>query len=517
MQTPEWYRPPPAPTTWKEKLAYPWLAAYSFLTRVPRLMGCRLALFMCCSQMWLKGCCAYVVGYSLMPIFKSVLGQDATSLQFYTIVIAIPWSVKPIFGIISDTLRVSGYHKRYWLLFGLTSGILASGLLSVALIQRSATWLVVLFMCISFEVAIFDLLSEAVYSSLARDYAFTGNDISTWIQGNQQIGGVVAMTFMGVLSDGGYFYVIFGITAGLCCVPVIPTVFGWIGERKAPGNRIIVLDYEKLHQHRDAFLVIAFTGLAAPITAVIANAADPLIGFAAALVFSAASVVGGYFVFPRIIANFACYQLLTSLARPALGSAMDYFYTAAPDCVPGGPYFSYAYYYTYAGIVGTLASLLGVAIFFATMSTMRFRLVFILTSLFSGLAGASDLIVVTRLNIAWGIGDHWAYMVGEAVLEPVLKMLNQLPGNSLTSKVVTEGIESSVFAYLAGIANFSGMISELSGALIYGWAGIKTTPPDCNFTALPWLILACHVIGPAVSGVGLALFLIPNKKPNEKL
>jgi len=76
-------------------------------------------------------------------------------------------------------------------------------------------------------------------------------------------------------------------------------------------------------------------------------------------------------------------------------------------------------------------------------------------------------------------------------------------------------MESSCFAYLAGLANFASMISELSGGLIFEAAGVVTVG-KCNFDSLWWLILVCHVGLPIVGGVG-ASWLIPNKLQTEEL
>jgi hypothetical protein len=100
-------------------------------------------------------------------------------------------------------------------------------------------------------------------------------------------------------------------------------------------------------------------------------------------------------------------------------------------------------------------------------------------------------------------------------------MLNYIPAAALLSKVVPPGMESSCFAFLAGINNFASMISELSGGLIFEAAGIKTTSSlasegGCNFDALWWLIILCHVSLPIAIGVPAA-WLIPNVLQTESL
>lgn len=70
------------------------------------------------------------------------------------------------------------------------------------------------------------------------------------------------------------------------------------------------------------------------------------------------STVGCFLAFPEnhyIIGRIALFQVITYLSRPSLGSAMDYFYTAEPTCLPDGPHFSMSYYIFIAGLISTVA------------------------------------------------------------------------------------------------------------------------------------------------------------------
>jgi hypothetical protein len=262
--------------------------------------------------------------------------------------------------------------------------------------------------------------------------------------------------------------------------------------------------------------IIAFTGLAAPVTSALANTGDPLIALALALVLTLGSLAGAWMVFPRMIARIATYRVLVTLAQPSLGAAMDYFYVATPDCVPNGPHFSYAYYVTVAGLIGSVAAFLGVLLYQKTLSSLRFRSVVMITNVLNSAIGASDLFLVLRVNVALGIPDWAAYIVGEAVMEPLIGMLNYIPDSTLLSKAVPLGMEGSAYAFMAGLSNYASMISRLSGALIFELAGVQTSVP-CNFDALWWLVLVCHVAAPGVVGLAAAWALIPNVGQKEKL
>ncbi len=500
----------------------------SYASRLRHVFGWRFLAFLGVSQGALKGALLYIVSAVMLPLYKNVLGVDAVSLQFYMLITMVPWSIKPLLGLASDYVSVNNLHKRPWLLQSLVIGCIGMGLSFLALTHRSALGLSLCFAGVQLQIALYDLMSEAVFSARMRNHDAqepdetqrTGSDIVTFSQVLQTVGGIGATLFVGVMADRQAFVAMLAVASVLCFTPLLPTLWGWLSEERDqerdPGQRrhccwgaVQFASAERVREQRNMMLVILFTGLAAPVTAVIVNAGDAAVGMAVASVFCAAAVLGAYACMPRMVAHLALYQVLKNVGSPSVGSALDYFFLADEACVPGGPAFSFRYYYFVAGIVGYGATLAGGLIYQAFFSKMRFRTVVLLTTVLSALTGLSDLFIVTRANIALGIPDKMAYVCGEAIVEPLIGMLAYIPVAALLSKAVVPGMEGSVYAYTAGISNFSSMIRELSGALLFDAAGVTTVVP-CNFSALPWLVLVCHAGLPLVIGVAAA-WLIPNE------
>jgi BT1 family len=101
-------------------------------------------------------------------------------------------------------------------------------------------------------------------------------------------------------------------------------------------------------------------------------------------------------------------------------------------------------------------------------------------------------------------------MIGEAVLEPLLDMLNWIPTSALIALAVPHGMEASAFAFMAGLSNFARMVSELLGAYLFKAAGVITSGgASCDFSALPGLVLGCHVLAPTIICVPAA-WIIPH-------
>lgn len=487
--------------------------------RVLDAFGWRFVVFLFFSQFVLKGLARVLVGSLVLPVYRNVFGVDAMHMQMFSMMVWAPWSIKPLLGLLSDLTRLGGYHKRWWLVLSVATGTAGAGLAFLAFLHRSTVGFALCLAAVQLQLSLYDLLSEAHFSAVARDNPQTGPDIITLVQGYQMAGSTAATLFVGPMSDAALFMPLLVLTAVLTFSPLIPTLLGWLPEVRHVEDGLCrprLVGAAQLYRDRWMIVIIGLTGLAAPVTSLVAQVGDPAVALALALVLTLGSLVGAWLAFPRMIARIATYRVLATLARPSIGSAMDYFYMATPDCLPGGPYFSFSYYMTVAGLVGSATALAGVFVYQRGLSNLTFRTVIVVTTLLGAVIGASDLFLVLRLNVKLGIPDKTAYMVGEAVMEPLIGMLNYIADSALLSKAVPPGMEGSAYAFMAGLSNYAGMISELSGALIFEAAGVRTNVP-CDFGALWWLVLLCHVGLPAAGGIPAAWAFIPNVGQREEL
>jgi hypothetical protein len=203
------------------------------------------------------------------------------------------------------------------------------------------------------------------------------------------------------------------------------------------------------------------------------------------------------------------YMFLSSVLYVNIGGAQDFWFTADEQCVPGGPAFDYTYYNTYTAVVGSLTGWLGIVLFQATMSGWTFRHLFWVTTIFQVVASGFDLLIIGRYNKTLGISDKVFYMLGDAVIAPAIGMFSAMPALVLTSKLVPKGLESTVYALLAGFQNFGGVVSSQVGIYATQAVGVKTTAP-CDFENLGTLVLVAHCLLPLLA-VPLTFLLIPNK------
>lgn len=202
--------------------------------------------------------------------------------------------------------------------------------------------------------------------------------------------------------------------------------------------------------------------------------------------------------------------------RISIGSALSYWYTASEQCNPGGPHFSYTYYITVTGIIGSVVNFVAVLLYQNFLSGWRFRPVLIFTLVIGCAASIIDLTIIMRWNIAIGIPDKVYFLFGNAIIENLVIVLNSIPMSAIYAKIAPPGMESAVFAFTVGIANFCNMVSQLLGSGVISWSGMTTVGDDCNWEQLPYLIVIFQILIPLLVGVP-AVFLIPNVLQTEHL
>lgn len=486
----------------------------AYYYRLKEAFTIKFIILLFITQCFLKGIVFVIFTSGVFPLLKG-MGVDAVHVQIYGALAMSPWTVKPLFGILSDLVAIGGYHKRWWMLLSIAVGIVG-GIMMVVEIQ--VVILIVIFLAmIHFEIAVVDLLMEGQFAELMRKHPETGSDIVTLANGFQNFGFIIGMSILGPLSDEGLFRISNIIALSLCCVPILPILFGFLPEVKRINAPLVLVDTLRIRKEWKIVIVVALTGLAAPATASISVFASKAIGLTASSIIITLAAIAGFFAFDnKIIAKVALYQIVAQASKITFSSSLDYFFTANEACLPGGPAFSYKFYITTSGIAGAVASFFMVFIYQWFFSKWKFRSVILFTTILSGIGGLFDFVIIKRWNLIIGIPDWIFFLIGDDIIHNMVDMLYWIPSSSIIGKVCPENMESSTYAYLAGISNFSRMISVISGALITELFDIQTIGPVCNWKNLEYLVLGGHVIIMLIFSIP-ASFLIPNELQDADL
>ena len=180
---------------------------------------------------------------------------------------------------------------------------------------------------------------------------------------------------------------------------------------------------------------------------------------------------------PKLVAAANIFMFLKEALYIQIPGALDFWFTADERCVPGGPHFSYFYYQTVTAVIGSIAGLIGVMLFHNIFAQRSFRVAFLFTTLIKIFASLVDWAMVTRINIdVLGISDKTMYFLGDAIVFNVCYMLDFMPAVALIAKLCPKGLETTMYALLAGFSNFGQNISRAMGAALIHYGGIVATP-----------------------------------------
>jgi folate/biopterin transporter len=515
-----------------------------------------------------KGIVTETVQGVALPMLKDDYEVGPELYQRITTVSMSAWALKPLIGVISDNIPLGGYHKRSYMLIACMFGAIFT-LTLTALPQRASLAIMfgAILFCVNLCLATLDLLNEGTFSALMGMKANSSSGLVSWNWGLVMIGSVVAYCLEGPLADAGHVRLSLGLCVPMLAFTIIPMVRNWACEVAVPRvgisaviNRGSIREYCKnlklaltstasrptslvpaapshaeadeegdgdeqgdgeviatghgrakvstLDRTRICFfgqlVAVGAVLLAASAIAGISRTARLFATLALALGLSSVS----FLLLPTVAAKANLYMFLKEMLYVHIPGALDYYFTGKEYCVPGGPQFSYTFYQTYTTILSALAGLAGVALFERTLANKSLRIVFYITTALKVMASMFDVLLVWRWNIKMGIPDKWFYIWGDSVVYSLCYMMDFVPASVLTAKLCPPGMESTMFALLAGFSNFGQSVAQSLGTFFVEYYGIVATPKECNFTQLPQLIIVAHGVLPLLA-IPASYLLLP--------
>lgn len=458
--------------------------------------------------------------YSSAYIFFSDIlrADDAVNNNMQTVAFA-PFGIKTLWGAISDAVPCFGYHKRFYILWGLSFAIFC--LLSLLLFfpqDRSREEIadievplgaIVIFGW-EYGQASIDSLTQARYTELMKE---TGSaSIVSFVWGLIQSSGLASAWGNLLLpaegeNDFTNNKILMWLALPLCLPMIMPAALNWVFEK--PAKSFCSCEIQKLTQYGGIFalsMVLAFGSLTSVVSLLFKapNIFKIIWNFSVTLVFVAMS----YIYLPSAIPSPALYMYLCSAMRLYFFASLQSWYTStnvgqATDCMAAwsnssdlesdwnwsntkftadncycfkdGPGFTNGYYQLVGNLVGAAAGLTGVAIFERFIITWNVRAAFWVTTVFQVFACGLELIILQRANHsifgtdpvedAGNWVDQLFFVVGAQAVEKIVEMLDFMPCNVLIGKLCPPNLEATIFAILAGSQNFGSTLARIFGAI----------------------------------------------------
>ena len=357
---------------------------------------------------------------------KDKLGLSPAQMGALMGLAALPWVVKPIFGLLSDSLPILGYRRRPYLIL---SGILGClSWLAFATVVNSPLAAAVALLVTSLSVAISDVIVDSLVVERARQESLSNaGSLQSLTWGVSAFGGLLTAYLSGSLLEHFSTRDVFAITSMfplvICFVAGLisePRIESTVTEKKEHGEKIN--PRSQIQQVWEAFKQKSI-------------------------------LLPTLFVF--------IWQ-----STPSADSAFFYFTTNELGFQPE--------FLGRVRLVTCLASLAGIFLYQRFLKSVPFRKILSWSIVASAVLGMTTLLLVTHVNRSIGIDDHW-FSLGDSLILTVAGQIAFMPVLVLSARLCPPGIEATLFALLMSICNLSGLLSHELGALLTQWLGVTET------------------------------------------
>jgi folate/biopterin transporter len=395
---------------------------------------------------------------------KDDLGLSPAEVAALTGIATLPWTIKPLFGFISDGFPILGYRRRPYLVL---SGLLGAGAwLALATVVQSGTAAIAAITLSSLSVAVSDVIVDSLVVERARGESLgEAGTLQSLAWGASAVGGILTAYLGGLLLEQVSTRTVFAITATF---PLIVSA-------------VAVLIQETPVQAASSWQVMR--GQVSQLWGAISQKAIWM---------------------PALF-------LFLWQATPTADAAFFFFTTNDLGFQPE--------FLGRVRLVTSVAALLGIWVFQRFLRTVPFRRIFAWSTVLSTVLGLSMLLLVTHANRSLGIDDRW-FSLGDSLILTVMGEIAFMPVLVLSARLCPPGVEATLFALLMSIVNLAGLLSHELGAVLTHWLGITET----NFDHLWQLVLLTNLstllplpllaLLPASTAQGTAPAIAPDSTPS---
>ena len=389
---------------------------------------------------------------------KDDLGLSPAEVASMVGITMLPWTIKPLYGLVSDGLPIFGYRRRPYLLLSSILGI--GAWLSMGLWVSTPFWAIAMIAVGSLSLACSDAITDALIVQRARLEA-EGDAGSlqsfSWIASS--IGAIIAAYLSGYLLEHFGAKTVFEITA------ILPLLVGISAFAIAdpPMSNIFIVAADPHRPHSEGGQPPAQP--------------SPTSKLWMSLRFNFSQLRQAFT--NKAIWMPAAFLFLWQ-ATPSADTAFFYFTTNELNFNP-----------EFLGTIKFFASwagLLGVWLFQRFFKGVPTRTIFFWTTIISTALGLTSLLLVTHANRSLGIDDRW-FSLGDSLILTVAGRIAFMPVLVLAARLCPEGIEATLFALLMSVLNISALCSFQLGAGLTHLLGVT----ESNFDNLWILVLIANI------------------------
>ncbi|XP_028792601.1 probable folate-biopterin transporter 6 isoform X2 [Neltuma alba] len=351
--------------------------------------------------------------------WKDVQKVQPSVVQLYAGLYFIPWVMKPVWGIFTDTFPVRGYRRRPYFVLAGVLGVVSG--LTIA-VQANLP-VVVALLCligVSASMAIADVTIDACIARNSIEVRSLAPDLQSLCGFCSSTGALIGF------SSSGFFVHHLGPQGSLGLLAMPPALLVVLG--------FVIYEHKLSGSHHGKKQVME-------------NVSTTIRSMCQTI------------MYPQVWKP-SLYMFLSLALSISTHEGHFYWYTDPK----AGPAFSQEFVgMIYA--IGAVGSIIGVLIYHKTLKDLPFRTLLLYAQLLYAISGMLDLLFVLRWNLNLGIPDYF-FVVIEETATRISSKIRWMPMIVLSTQLCPLGIEGTFFALLMCIDSIGMLLSRTIGGVV---------------------------------------------------
>ncbi|KAF3955397.1 hypothetical protein CMV_019382 [Castanea mollissima] len=402
---------------------------------------------------------------------KDRLQLSPSASQFVSSIAFFPWSIKPLYGILSDCIPIKGRKRIPYLVIATVLSLLPWLVLGLNATLRNSTWHLMIFLTVqNLGSAMADVVVDAMIAEAVRfERASFAGDLQTisWLA--MALGGICGSLLGGFALTNLQIDTIFLLFSILPAIQLLSCALveensvdsnnssssrlvngnsiqdedNSLGKKSDIGN----LRRKKSQKNRKQKAVV-------PSESKIPEKVDSLALRLFNSLKAAAYSLCHAFKQPIILRPMTWF-FLAHVTVPNLSTVMFYYQTELLNLD--------ASFLGTVRVVGWFSLMLGTFIYNRYLKTMKLRRILMWAHIGLSILTLLDIVLVSRMNVAFGISDKIMVLCGSALADAV-NQFKFMPFLILSGKLCPPGIEGTLFALFMSINNLGSTLGSFMGA-----------------------------------------------------
>ncbi|POO00388.1 Folate-biopterin transporter [Trema orientale] len=409
---------------------------------------------------------------------KDRLKLSPSASQFVFSVAFFPWSIKPLYGIISDCIPIRGRKRVPYLIISTVLSLIPWLILGLNASMRSSKWYLMSLLTVqNFGSAMADVVVDAMIAEAVRfERASFSGDLQSmsWL----------AMAFGGICGSlsGGHalsnletdtIFLLFSALPSLqlfsCAMVEESSVGSKVPLDSSNSENFKEVNGNSSSMDGDSFLdKKSSTSISRRKKSQKDHKRRVAVPSKLRSVENVDSLASSWFHSLKS----AAYSLCRAFGKPIIFRPMAWFFLAhitVPNLSTVMFYYQTEFLNLDASFLGTARVIGWLGLMFGTfaynryLKTMKLQRILMWAHIGLTLLGLLDVVLVSRLNLAFGISDRIMVLCGSALSDAV-NQFKFMPFLILSGQLCPPGIEGTLFALFMSINNLGSTLGSFMGA-----------------------------------------------------